>query len=114
MKAQELLDAAVDKSGSDVETNGGDPETEKSKSEENETEGEKKEEAEKVEEKEDKREEKREEDDSKEKLAELVRGELSEMRRENRQLHNMVTQLHQRHHEHTLKVRTSNLFLSII
>ena len=33
-----------------------------------------------------------------------VNGELVDLRQESRRLHNMVTQLHQRHHEFTLKV----------
>ncbi|KAK3084542.1 hypothetical protein FSP39_015106 [Pinctada imbricata] len=34
----------------------------------------------------------------------VVNGELLELQTENRRLHNMVTKLHQRHHEHTLEV----------
>ena len=33
-----------------------------------------------------------------------VNGELMDLIQESRRLHNMVTQLHQRHHEFTLKV----------
>ena len=37
-------------------------------------------------------------------LETLVQGELADLRRDGRRLHNLVTQLHQRHHEHTLQV----------
>lgn len=38
-------------------------------------------------------------------LVGAMREELQEMQMENKRLHNMVTDLHQRHHQHTLKVR---------
>lgn len=47
------------------------------------------------------------EDETQKKLAEIecmVKEELDHLRKENKQLHNLVTNLHQRHHEHTLKV----------
>ncbi|BFZ18235.1 hypothetical protein BsWGS_21274 [Bradybaena similaris] len=37
-------------------------------------------------------------------LFEVVKGELGDLRQETKQLHNLVTQLHQRHHEHTLHI----------
>ncbi|KAK3591494.1 hypothetical protein CHS0354_031601 [Potamilus streckersoni] len=37
-------------------------------------------------------------------LISTVKNELAELQQENRRLHSMVTELHQRHHEHTLKV----------
>ncbi|CAG5126912.1 unnamed protein product, partial [Candidula unifasciata] len=37
-------------------------------------------------------------------LYEVVKGELSDLRQETKQKHNLVTQLHQRHHEHTLHI----------
>ncbi|KAK6192014.1 hypothetical protein SNE40_003570 [Patella caerulea] len=53
------------------------------------------------------KEEKEEKNEEEEKFREfemLVKEELAEVRRENKQLHNLVTQLHQRHHEHTLTI----------
>ncbi|XP_048252241.1 E3 ubiquitin-protein ligase Bre1-like [Haliotis rufescens] len=47
------------------------------------------------------------EDETQKKLAEIecmVKEELDHLRKENKQLHNLVTNLHQRHHEHTLKI----------
>ncbi|XP_052802588.1 E3 ubiquitin-protein ligase BRE1B-like isoform X2 [Mya arenaria] len=37
-------------------------------------------------------------------LASAMREELQELQMENKRLHNLVTDLHQRHHQHTLKV----------
>ncbi|XP_059165912.1 E3 ubiquitin-protein ligase Bre1-like isoform X2 [Physella acuta] len=37
-------------------------------------------------------------------LSDIVKGELADLRKETKQLHNLVTQLHQRHHEHTLHI----------
>ena len=37
-------------------------------------------------------------------LKEVVENEMITLQQDNRRLHNMVTNLHQRHHEHTLKV----------
>lgn len=37
-------------------------------------------------------------------LSEVVKGELLDLRQETKQLHNLVTQLHQRHHEQTLRI----------
>mgnify|MGYP006890247531 CR=1 FL=1 len=38
-------------------------------------------------------------------LVGAMREELQELQMENKRLHNMVTDLHQRHHQHTLQVR---------
>ncbi|GFS28011.1 E3 ubiquitin-protein ligase Bre1 [Elysia marginata] len=37
-------------------------------------------------------------------LSEVVKGELGDLKRETKQLHNLVTQLHQRHHEESLRI----------
>ncbi|XP_005102459.1 E3 ubiquitin-protein ligase Bre1 [Aplysia californica] len=37
-------------------------------------------------------------------LKDVVKGELADLRQETKQLHNLVTQLHQRHHENTLQL----------
>ncbi|ESO82419.1 hypothetical protein LOTGIDRAFT_237018, partial [Lottia gigantea] len=72
--------------------------------EEKKEEEEKKDEEKKDEEKDEKTEEKDEEEERRKEFELLVKEELTEVRRENKQLHNLVTQLHQRHHEHTLKI----------
>lgn len=61
------------------------------------------------EEAENKKEEEKEEKIPEPSLYEVVKGELNDLRQETRQLHNLVTQLHQRHHEHTLRVSLSYL-----
>ncbi|XP_041348774.1 E3 ubiquitin-protein ligase BRE1B-like [Gigantopelta aegis] len=48
-----------------------------------------------------------EKDEIQKKLAEVedvVKSELADLRKENKQMHNLVTQLHQRHHDHTLRI----------
>lgn len=47
-------------------------------------------------------------------LVGAMREELHEMQIENKRLHNMVTDLHQRHHQHTLKVRSGRQVLKDI
>ena len=105
LQARELLES-VDAAASDKEPDKADTDTDKAKAEEGEDDAEKKEEGEKENgEGEKKKEEEKEEEKEKIKeLEELVQGELADLRRESRRLHNLVTQLHQRHHEHTLQV----------
>lgn len=109
-QARELLEAAVDAPAPEAEPDSADTDSkDKAKTEDGEADGEKKEEGKKDEKESDKQKEeekkKKEEDEEKIKeLQELVKTEMAELRRESRQLHNLVTQLHQRHHEHTLQI----------
>ncbi|PVD32731.1 hypothetical protein C0Q70_08176 [Pomacea canaliculata] len=103
-EAQELLDASVKPADGESATNG-EGEGETTKKQEGETEAETKEEREKEEDDSEKKKEKESDgEETKENLAELVKGEMSDLRQENRRMHNLVTQLHRRHHEHTLMI----------
>ena len=105
-QARELLDT-VDQASSDKDPEASETETEKAKTEEGEADTEKKEEGEEEDKEKEKKKKEDEEEEKKKKLKELeevVNGELVDLRQESRRLHNMVTQLHQRHHEFTLKV----------
>ena len=97
---------SVDAAAADKDPDLADADTDKAKAEEGENNTEKKEETEQENgEAEKKKEEEKEEEKAKIKeLEELVQGELADLRCESRRLHNLVTQLHQRHHEHTLQV----------
>ncbi|KAK7088171.1 E3 ubiquitin-protein ligase Bre1-like isoform X2 [Littorina saxatilis] len=108
LEKQEALLESVDAAATDKEADATEGSGDKAKTEEaGENDTEKKEEGEKengeTEEKK-KEEEKEKEKEKVKELEDVVKGELSDLRREARQLHNLVTQLHQQHHEHTLKI----------